>query len=374
MINIGYLSNTFRNHPGAHLISGIFRLHDRTEFKVYCFSYGPDDGSIYRKRVERESDRFFDISQMSDINAADLIRRHHIDILIDLRGFTQANRLGISALRPAPIHVVYLGYPGTTGAEFIDYLIADKVVVPADHIQYFSENIVYMPHCYQANDNTQEISDRKFSRSEFSIPEDIFAFYSFSTHYKIEPVMFDCWTRILKKVPRSVICLLEGSQRVEQNLKRELVKREVDESRLIFIKKMPKDEHLARLRLMDVSLDTRIYNGHTTTSDALWAGIPVVTLKGGHFASRVSASILQAMGLPELITHEIDEYEELAVKIGQSPELLKNLKDKISANRLTTPLFDTPRFTKNLEQAYREMIRIYQCGDSPRQIEVQEVI
>ncbi len=372
MIRIGYLSNTFANHPGSHLISGIFRLHDRSQFQIFSFSYGVDDGSYYRKRIEKDSDHFFDISQLSDNQAAALIRQHRIDILIDLRGFTHGHRLRISALRPAPIHVVYLGYPGTTGADFIDYLIGDKVVVPQDHLQYFSEKIVYMPHCYQANDNTQQISGRTFQRSEFNIPDDAFAFCSFATHYKIEAVMFDCWTRILKQVPRSVLCLVEGGKGVQHNLQREIINRGVDEKRLFFVNKLPKDEHLARLKLMDLSLDTRIYNGHTTTSDALWAGIPVLTVKGGHFASRVSASILQAMGLPELITHEIGEYEALAVRIATDRALLRELKEKVAANRSTAPLFDTPRFTRNLERAYREMIAIHRRGDAPRLIEVRD--
>lgn len=372
MIRIAYLSNTFRNHPGSHLISGIFRLHDRSEFEIFCFSYGRNDHSYYRKRAEQEADYFFDISQVSDMAAADLIRHHRIDILVDLRGFTQDNRLSISALRPAPIQVFYLGYPGTTGADFIDYIIADKVVVPKAHIPYFSEKIVYMPHCYQANDNTQKISERRFQRREFNIPKDVFAFCSFSTHYKIEPIMFDCWTRILKRVPRSVLCLVEGGRTTQTNLKKELANRSVDQSRLLFLNKLPKDEHLARLQLLDLSLDTRIYNGHTTTSDALWAGIPVVALKGGHFASRVSASILQTMGLPELVTRDIDEYEALAVKIALSSEHQNILKQKIDANRLTSPLFDTPRFTKNLERAYLEMMRIHQLGESPRHIDIRE--
>ena len=372
MIKIGYLSNTFRDHAGSHLISGIFRLHDRSHFEIACFSYGKNDHSYYRKRVEQESDHFFDIRQLSDAAAADLIRHCRIDILVDLRGFTQDNRLSISALRPAPIQVFYLGYPGTTGADFIDYIIADKVVVPQDHVSFFSEKIVYLPHCYQANDNTQQISKRQFERREFNIPDDAFAFCSFSGHYKIEPVMFDCWTRILKSIPQSVLCLVEGGKTTQKNLKKEFLNRGLNENRLLFLKKMPKDEHLARLQLLDLSLDTRIVNGHTTTSDALWAGIPVITLEGGHFASRVSASILQAIGMPELVTQNIVEYEELAVKIAQSPEFQNSLKKKIDGNRLTAPLFDSPRFTRNLERAYMEMMRIHQLGESPRLIEVRE--
>jgi protein O-GlcNAc transferase len=373
MIRVGYLSNTFSNHPGSHLISGLFRLHDRTEFEISCFSYGKDDHSYYRKRAEQEADQFFDISQMNDTIAAELIRQHQMDILVDLRGFTHANRLRINAFRPASIHVIYLGYPGTTGADFIDYIVADKIVIPESHAQYFCEKVVYMPHCYQVNDNTQKIHERLFHRTEFNIPDEVFAFCCFCTHYKIEPIMFDCWARILKRVPQSVLCLLEGSKSAEKNLKKEMVNRGVDEKRLLFQKKMPKDEHLARIRLFDLSLDTRIVNGHTTTSDALWAGVPVVTIKGGHFSSRVSASILNAIGLAELITNDIGEYEELAVDIANNPEKLQALKKKVETNRLTAPLFDTPRFTRNLERAYREMVNIAKRGESPKQIDVQQL-
>lgn len=373
MIRIGYLSNTFSNHPGSHLISGLFRLHDRAEFEIFCFSYGKNDQSYYRKRAEQESDQFLDISLMDDALVAELIRQHQIDILVDLRGFTHANRLSINAFRPAPVHVIYLGYPGTTGADFIDYIIADKVVIPESHARYFSEKIVYMPDCYQVNDNTQKISERLFQRGQFNIPDDVFAFCSFCTHYKIEPIMFDCWARILKRVPQSVLCLVEGSKGAQKNLRNAIVDRGVDENRLLFMEKMTKEEHLARLRLFDLSLDTRLVNGHTTTSDALWAGIPVMTINGGHFSSRVSASILKAIGLTELIANDIGEYEELAVDIANSPEHLQVLKKKVEKNRLTTPLFDTPRFTRNLERAYREMISVARRGELPKQIDVQEL-
>jgi protein O-GlcNAc transferase len=371
-ITLGYLSNTFSNHPGSHLISGMFKLHDRSAFEILCFSFGADDGSYYRKRVERDSDKFFDIRCVSDSAAAELMYHHHTDILIDLRGFTHDSRLGISAMRPAPIQVVYLGYPGTTGAGFIDYIIADKIVVPKEHIEYFGEKIIYMPHCYQVNDHTQKIADRRLNRGDCGIPEDTFAFCSFVTHYKLEPVMFSCWMRILKRVPASILYLLTGSEAAQKNLRNESAKYGIDDERLIFGKKLPKDEHLARLQLMDLSLDTRIYNGHTTTSDALWASVPVLALKGGHFASRVSASILQAIGLPELVTNELREYEELAVELANSPERISSLKNKIRANRLKEPLFDTPGFTRNLERAYREMMEIFLAGGEPRQIEVKD--
>ena len=372
VIRVGYLSNTFNDHPGSQLISGIFRLHDRSAFEIFCYSYGLDDGSYYRKRIEQDSDHFVDICRMSDPAAAALIRHHRIDILIDLRGHTRGNRLSICALRPAPVQVVYLGYPGTTGADFLDYLIADKVVIPKAHIDFFSEKIVYMPYCYQANDHTQKIASQRMKRSDYGIPESAFAFCSFVTHYKLEPLMFDCWMRILQRAPDAVLCLLEGSPIAQRNLRNALARHGIGAERLIFAEKLPKQEHLARLALMDMALDTRIYNGHTTTSDALWAGVPVLTLKGRHFASRVSASILKAIGLPELITDELDKYEALAVKLASTPEMLLKLKHKLEKNRLKSPLFDTLRFTRNLERAYQEMMEIYRAGEQPRQIEVKE--
>jgi protein O-GlcNAc transferase len=374
VIRIGYLSNTFRNHPGAQLIAGVFRLHDRARFSIYSFSYGANDGSVYRKRIEKESDHFVDISRLSDGEAAALIHQHRIDILVDLRGLTQGSRLGISALRPAPIHVVYLGYPGTTGADFIDYIIADKTVVPTSQIPCFSESVVYLPHCYQATDNTQKIANRKMSRTDVEIPEDAFLFCSFATHYKFEPMMFDCWMRVLQQVPQGVLCLLKSDKFTQQNLIKECVRRNIKSERLFFLEKLPKDEHLKRLQMMDLSLDTRIYNGHTTTSDSLWAGIPVLTLKGTHFASRVSASILQTIDLPELIVDKIEKYEALAIKIASNPEFLKALKQKIHRNRLTEPLFDTPRFVRNLEQAYLEMIQLFRSGKPRRQIDVKDTL
>jgi predicted O-linked N-acetylglucosamine transferase (SPINDLY family) len=229
-----------------------------------------------------------------------------------------------------------------------------------------------MPHCYQVNDDTQKIAESRLGRKDYGIPEDAFVFSSFVTHYKLEPIMFSCWMRILKRVPSGILCFLEGSKVAQSNLQNELVKHGIRKERLIFVPKLPKEEHLARLQLLDLSLDTRIYNGHTTTSDALWAGLPVLTLKGGHFASRVSASILQAIGLPELIANELEEYEDLAVELAHSPEKLLSLRNRLKANRSKMPLFDTCRFTKNLEKAYQEMWKVFQAGDEPRHIKVKE--
>jgi protein O-GlcNAc transferase len=371
-IVIGYLSNDFRNHATAHLMLSLFGLHNRDEFKIFCYSYGKDDGSYYRTRIQCDCDKFVDISNLSYEAAARCIYEDQVDILVDLKGYTMDNRLEICALRPAPIQVTYLGFPGTIGADFIDYLITDKIVTPKNHATYYSEKFVYMPHCYQVNDHTQRISNKGWGKIAFGLPENSFIFASFNQSYKIDPIMFDVWMRILKQVPKGILWLVFESKLAENNLRREAEARGVQAERLIFAEKMPKDEHLARLRFADLALDTRIINGHTTTSDALWAGVPVITLQGNHFASRVSSSILSAIELPELITHSLDEYEALAVRLARNPVGLQKIRQKIAKNRLLAPLFDTPRFVRNLETAYKEMWKIFLAGEAPRKIEVLE--
>jgi protein O-GlcNAc transferase len=280
--------------------------------------------------------------------------------------------LAICALRPAPIQVSYLGFPGTTGADFIDYIITDKIMTPEEHSLYYSEKFVYLPHCYQVNDHTQPISNKGWKKEDLELPESSFVFCSFNHPYKIDPVMFDTWMKILRQVPESVLWLLLGNKTAEENLRREAETRGVKSERLVFAERLPKDEHLGRLRFADLALDTWIVNGHTTTSDSLWAGVPVITLQGSHFASRVSSSVLSAIGLPELITHSLEEYEALAVQLAHNPAELQELRQRLARNRLVAPLFDTPRFVRNLESAYKEMWNIFLAGEAPRQIEVLE--
>jgi protein O-GlcNAc transferase len=369
-IVIGYLSNDFRNHATAHLMLSLFGLHNRDEFEIFCYSYGKDDGSYYRAKIQHDCDKFVDISNLSYDAAAKLIYEDQVDILVDLKGYTGDNRLEICALRPAPIQVTYLGFPGTTGADFIDYVITDKIVTPQEHVPYYSEKFVYLPHCYQVNDHNQLIANKDWKRKDFGLPESCFVFCSFNSPYKIDSVMFSVWMRILQKVPDSVLWLLFGNKIAKENLTREAEARGIKSERLIFAEILPKDEHLARLRLADLALDTRIVNGHTTTSDALWAGVPVIALQGSHFASRVSSSILSAMGLPDLITHSLEEYEALAVGLACNPVELQGIRQRIEKNHLVAPLFDTPRFARNLERAYKEMWKIFLAGEAPRQIEV----
>lgn len=368
-ITVGYISNSFRNHPGCHLISGLFKLHNRNYFNVLCYSYGEDDGSFYRKRVARDCDRFADIKDLDHGAAARLIYQDEVDILVDLRGHTKGNRF-ISALKPAPVQVSYLGYPGTTGADFFDYLITDKTVSPESHAPYYSEKLVYMPDCYQINDHEQPISDKIYKKSDFHIPKKSFVFCSFNGPNKIEPVMFDTWMKILLQVPESILWLLKINDFAEKNLKQAALSKGVAPERLIFSKGLPKADHLARFRLADLALDTRVYNGHTTTSDALWAGVPVITLKGNYFPGRVSAGILKAVSLPELITHTLKDYETLAVRLANNPSELYEIQQKLAKNRFIQPLFDTPKFVRHLEAAFQEMWGIRCAGSPPQQIEI----
>jgi len=372
-IKVGYLSCDFYDHATAHLMLKLFSLHNRAEFSVYCYSYGPDDGSMYREKIKRDCDKFVNLREQSFMDAAERIYEDEVDILVDMKGHTKGGRLSICAFRPAPIQVHYLGFPGTTGADFIDYIIADKTVIPEDHEPFYSEKLVFLPHCYQVNDHEQEISDRIWEKEDLQLPEDSFVFCSFNQSYKIEPVMFDSWMNILHHIPKSVLWLFDGVETIRSNLRLEAHSRGVDPDRLVFAEKLPKAEHLSRLLHAHLALDTRIVNGHTTTSDALWAGVPVITLQGSHFASRVSSSLLNSIGLSELITHSLADYEKLAIRLASAPLELKAIRNKLLQNRFTDPLFDTPRFAKNLEKAYKKMWRIFLEGREPEQIAVLEV-
>jgi protein O-GlcNAc transferase len=370
-ITMGYLSNNFKNHPTAHLIQGMFPHYNRDEFNIFCYSYGEDDKSSYRKKIKKECDRFTDLRTLSHADAASRIHDDHVDILVDLVGYIKANRLSIPALRPAPVQVRWLGMAGTTGADFFDYLITDVTVTPEDYATFYSESLVFMPHCYQINDNSQAIPNKFLRKSEIGLPEDRFIFCSFSSCYKFDPVMFGSWMKILKQVPRSVLWII-GSKTAEKNLMHEAEAHGVKYERIVFANKIHREEHLNRLRFADLSLDTRIVNGAITTSDALWSGVPVVTLQGNHFASRMSSSILSAVGLPEMVTYSLADYEALAIRLAKQPDELHAIRQKLVQNRLTMPLFDTPRFVRNIEIAFKKMWRIYVSGDSPRPIKVKE--
>jgi protein O-GlcNAc transferase len=368
---IGYVSERFRNAATAHLMLQLFGLHDRRRFVVYAYSYGKDDGSSYRKRIIQDADRFIDIRHLSDFDAARRIHDDGVDILVDLMGYMKHNRLGIFAFRPAPVQVEYLGYPGTTGADFIDYLITDYVVTPKGDNTYYSENLVRLPHCYQINDNTQKISAKSFNRAECGLPQNAFVFCSFNTDYKIDRFTFQTWMNILKQVPGSVLWLLVRSGEARQNLIGAAGDAGIIEERLIFAESLPKDEHLARIRLADLALDTRIVNGHTTTSDCLWVNLPVVTLKGNHFASRVSASLIKAVGLPELVCSSPEAYETIAVSLARDARRLSAIRAKLSKNKMTEPLFDSEQTVRSIEKGYARMWENYTQGRAPQPFTVQ---
>ncbi len=369
-LTLGYLSADFHDHATAHLIAGLFPCHDRDRFAVIAYSYGPDDASTYRRAIERGVDRFVDLRETDDRAAACRIRDDGVHILIDLKGHTRRNRLGICAMRPAPIQVAYLGFPGTTGADFIDYLIADRTVIPKGQEKFYTEKIVVLPHSYQVNDRTQKISADPVSRQEMNLPEDAFVFCSFNNPAKIDPVMFAVWMELLHAVPRSVLWLFRNNPLAERNLRVAAEARGISGERLIFAEMVAKDRHLARLRLADLALDTRIYNGHTTTSDALWAGLPVVALEGRHFASRVSASLLRAMGVGNLVVDSLDAYRDLALRLARDRDTLEAFRRRLAETRLSAPLFDTSRFARALERAFEQMWRIHSAGEAPRAITV----
>ena len=360
-IRVGYYSADFHNHATGYLMAELIELHDHHRFECIGISFGPKHHDQMQLRLEQSFDQFIDASAMSDIQIAQLSRELKIDIAVDLKGFTQHCRTGIFAYRAAPIQVNYLGYPGTMAAEYMDYLIADKVLIPEQSQGAYSEKIVYLPHSYQVNDRQRVISDKVFTRAELGLPEQGFVFCCFNNNFKILPAMFESWMRILKAVEGSVLWLYQDNEGAVDNLKKEAKARGVDPDRIIFAKRLPLEEHLARHRQADLFIDAFPYNAHTTASDALWAGLPVLTLMGQSFAGRVAASLLTAIGLPELITTTPAAYEALAIELAKSPEKLTALKQKLSNNRLTTPLFNTPQFTQDLERAYVQMYERYQA-------------
>ncbi|RDI54836.1 putative O-linked N-acetylglucosamine transferase (SPINDLY family) [Microvirga subterranea] len=372
-IRVGYLSADFYSHATAFLTAELFERHDRSRFDIIAYSHSKDDHSAMRQRLIYAFDEFVDIRLMAHPDAARRIFDDGVDILVDLKGHTQDARTQILARRPAPIQVNYLGYPGTMGADFIDYIIGDPIVTPMDQQRYFVEKIVQLPHCYQPNDTKRVISTDVPTRAECGLPEDAFVFCCFNNNYKLTPAVFDVWMRLLRAVPRSVLWLIESNDIVRNNLCKEAVSRGVDSSRLVFASKMPVSRHLARHCHADLFLDTLPYNAHTTTSDALWAGLPVITCLGDAFAGRVAGSLLRAVGLSELVTPNLQDYEELALKLATQPEMLRAIKGKLSRNRISTPLFDIERYTRNLERAYEHMVEIWQSAQMPKAFSVADL-
>lgn len=372
-IVLGYFSADFRGHAVAFLIAELIERHDRGRFQINAYAFGGDAGDAMRQRLAAAFDRFVDVSAMSDQDVAELARRDGVDIAIDLTGYTQNARTGIFPWRAAPIQVNFLGYPGTMAMDCMDYIVADATLIRDAHAGDYAEKIVRLPNAYQPNDRQRRISDRVYRKAELGLPEDAFVFCSFNNNFKITPDVFDVWMRILRRVDGAVLWLLEDNKWVRDNLRREAAARGVDPARLIFAPRFVMPEHLARQRAADLFLDTLPYNAHTTASDALWAGLPVLTRIGGTFAGRVAASLLRAIGLPELITETPGAYEELAVKLATDRDALAALKARLAANRLTHPLFDTALFARHIETAYTAMHARHLAGLPPDHIDVDRL-
>ncbi|MBX9827739.1 MAG: tetratricopeptide repeat protein [Xanthobacteraceae bacterium] len=362
---IAYLSADFLEHATSFLMAGLFEQHDRSKFEVSAFSFSVDDRTAMRQRLVAAFDHFHDVYQMSDFEVAQMMREREIDVAIDLKGHTQEARIGIFAYRPAPIAAAYLGYPATAGAAFIDYFIGDPVASPFSLQPHFDEKIVHLPDSYQCNDRKRVIAERTPTRTEAGLPEQGFVFCSFNNNWKITPEVFDVWMRLLRDVEGSVLWLLRDNPGAERNLRNEAQQRGIDPARLIFADRALSADHLARQRLADLFLDTLPCNAHTTASDALWAGLPVLTCLGEAFAGRVAASLLHAAGAADLVTSNLVEYGALALRLAREPALLAGIKARIVRNRDTCPLFDTARLARHIEAAYMTMWERWQRGEPP---------
>jgi len=366
VITVGYLSADFQEHATAYLIAELIEKHDRERFRIIGYSYGPDDGGPMRRRLAKAFDRFVDVKDISFLAAARCIQADEVDILVDLKGYTRHARTPILGYRPAPLQVNYLGYPGTMAAPFIDYILVDDFIVPPDQQPFFTEKLVHLPGCYQVNDSQREIAASTPSRAECGLPETGFVFCCFNGSYKITRQVFGVWLELLKAVPGSVLWLLEDNPFSSANLGGEAQARGVGAERLVFAPLLGLPEHLARHRLADLFLDTVPVNAHTTASDALWAGCPVLTLAGQTFPSRVAGSLLRTLGLPELITTSLQEYQERALRLARDADFLKDLRARLQAGRANSALFDGGRFARNLEQAFVTMWAIHTAGEQPR--------
>jgi predicted O-linked N-acetylglucosamine transferase (SPINDLY family) len=372
-IRIGYYSADFRDHPMCSLMAEIFERHDRSRFEILGFSFGPDEDDEMRTRVSAAMDRFVDVRNLPDREVARLSRELEVDIAVDLMGFTDNSRTGIFAERVSPIQVSYLGYIGTMGADYIDYLIADRTVIPEASRGHYLEKIVSLPDCFQANDSKRLASTKRFTRGEEGLPEQGFVYCCFNNSFKITPAIFDLWMRILGQVEGSVLWLLESNRWAAGNLRKEAARRGISPDRLIFAGRLPLNEHLTRQSLADLFLDTLPYNAGATASHALWAGLPILTCMGEAFASGMAASLLHAIGLPELVTVKGDEYETLAVELALNPQQYLEIREKLMRNRLTAPLFDVSGFTRHLEAAYTAMHERHRLGLAPEDIEVARI-
>ena len=353
---IGYFSADFHNHATLHLMQEVFKNHDHSRFDFFAFSFGPQTNDSWQQEAKTYFKEFIDVRDKSDAQVAELSRQLGIDIAIDLKGFTADARTGIFANRAAPTQINYLGYPGTMGADYIDYIIADKIVIPEESQQFYTEKVLYLPNCYQSNIRTRKVSEKEISRKDVGLPEDVTIYCSFNNIYKITPDMFSIWLEILKSVESSVLWILCTSDTAKHNLIQFANSHGVDSSRIVFAPHMPIEEHLKRLLLADVFLDTFPCNAHTTASDAVRMGVPIVTLAGESFASRVAASILSTIGMQELIVNNPEDYKSLAIRLGADTDYLKTVKHELKMNLSESSLFDSVTFTKDLENIYESLI------------------
>ena len=365
-IRLGYVAGEFREHATSWLMAGLFEAHDRDKFELIAFDNGWDDKSPMRARLKAAFGKIVDISRLSNRQAAEAIAAEQIDVLINLNGYVGLHRTGVFAHRPAPIQVNYLGSPATMGAPFMDYIIADRILIPEGEEKFYAEKVATLPDSYQANDRSRAEAGQAPSRADCGLPETGFVFCSFNSSYKLTPEVFAVWMNILKAVPFSVLWLLENNPDFAGNLRRAAAAAGVAPDRLIFASVAPPDQHLARMRQADLFLDLLPCGGHTTASDALWAGVPLVTCRGHAFGGRVAASLLNAAGLPELITENLTDYQDLVLALAGDRARLKAVRDKLAQNRLTTALFDTAGFCRHIEAAFTIMVEIFRRGEPPR--------
>ncbi len=370
-LRLAYLSSDFRDHAVAQLSAAIFGLHDRRRFEVTAYAACAEDASLARQRIAAGSERLVDVQALGNRQLAECIAQDGIDILVDMNGLTGSNRLGALALRPAPIQVTWLGFPGSSGARFIDYLIADPVVAPAAHQPFFAEQLCRLPHCYLPHDPEEPVAGEPVTRAKYELPEVALVFCSFNAPQKMDRATFDIWMNLLAEIPGSVLWLHAIGALAQANLRKRAEKRGIYSQRLIFAGRPSKPEHLARLALADIALDTRSYNGHTTSLDALFAGIPLVAELGSQFASRVAASALGAVGLPGLVAHNGEQYQEIALRLARDPVARQSIRAVLAQAR-RAPLFDAPRFVRNLERGYDIMIARHRRGERPSPIDIRE--
>jgi predicted O-linked N-acetylglucosamine transferase (SPINDLY family) len=369
-IRIGYLSGDLREHATAHLMAGVFEHHDRARFEIWALDNTMDEASPMRTRLAAAFDQVLPVRGLSDEEAARRVAAAHIDILVNVNGYAGEHRAAICGWRPAPLQVNYLGFPGTLGMPYMDYILADPMLIRQDETLFYSEKVAWLPGSYQCNDDKRGIAGAEVTRAAFGLPKDGFVCCCINSGHKLTPSVFAVWMRLLSQVEGSVLWLADGQPAMRANLIAAAAAQGIARARLVFAARLPADRHLARLKLADLFLDTLPYNAHTSASDALWAGVPLLTCRGGSFASRVGASLLTAVGLPEMITENLADYEALALALARDPARLAALRRKLAANRLTTSLFDTAGFTRGLEAAYAQMWERHQRGEAPDHIKV----